>query len=119
MAPEVIQASRYDGKVDVWALGVSAIEMAEGLPPKATVHPTRVLFMTSNEPAPMLEDKQKWSLEFHDFVAKCLTKDPRLRATASEMLKHEFIEKFKDGASVMMPKIEKAKQIREAQNIAS
>lgn len=124
MAPEVIQESRYDGKVDVWALGVSAIEMAEGLPPRATVHPMRVLFMISIEPAPMLEDKEKWSLVFHDFVAKCLTKDPRLRPTASEMLKHKFIEKFKAGSSVMMPKIEKAKQIRasmalEAQNIAS
>ncbi|KAM3269236.1 serine/threonine-protein kinase dst1 [Capsicum chacoense] len=124
MAPEVIQESRYDGKVDVWALGVSAIEMAEGLPPRATVHPMRVLFMISIEPAPMLEDKEKWSLVFHDFVAKCLTKDPRLRPTASEMLKHKFIEKFKAGASVMMPKIEKAKQIRasmalDAQNIAS
>ncbi|XP_009786232.1 serine/threonine-protein kinase 1 [Nicotiana sylvestris] len=124
MAPEVIQESRYDGKVDVWALGVSAIEMAEGLPPRATVHPMRVLFMISIEPAPMLEDKEKWSLVFHDFVAKCLTKDPRLRPTASEMLKHKFIEKSKAGASVMMPKIEKAKQVRasialEAEKIAS
>ncbi|XP_019164855.1 PREDICTED: serine/threonine-protein kinase 3-like [Ipomoea nil] len=122
MAPEVIQESRYDGKVDVWALGVSAIEMAEGLPPRATVHPMRVLFMISIEPAPMLEDKENWSLVFHDFIAKCLTKDPRLRPTAAEMLKHKFIEKCKSGASVMLPKIEKAKQIRssmalEAQNI--
>ncbi|PIM98007.1 Non-specific serine/threonine protein kinase [Handroanthus impetiginosus] len=112
MAPEVIQESRYDGKVDVWALGVSAIEMAEGLPPRATVHPMRVLFMISIEPAPMLEDKEKWSLVFHDFVAKCLTKDPRLRPTAAEMLKHKFIEKCRSGASMMLPKIEKARQIR-------
>ncbi|KAL0336551.1 UNVERIFIED_CONTAM: Serine/threonine-protein kinase dst1 [Sesamum radiatum] len=112
MAPEVIQESRYDGKVDVWALGVSAIEMAEGVPPRATVHPMRVLFMISIEPAPMLEDKEKWSLVFHDFVAKCLTKDPRLRPTAAEMLKHKFIEKCRSGASTMVPKIEKAKQIR-------
>ncbi|KAK6251949.1 hypothetical protein QUC31_013669 [Theobroma cacao] len=114
MAPEVIQESRYDGKVDVWALGVSAVEMAEGLPPRSAVHPMRVLFMISIEPAPMLEDKEKWSLVFHDFVAKSLTKDPRLRPTASEMLKHKFIEKCKCGASVMFPKIEKAKQIRAA-----
>ncbi|KAI3467230.1 hypothetical protein Pfo_023893 [Paulownia fortunei] len=124
MAPEVIQESRYDGKVDVWALGVSAIEMAEGLPPRATVHPMRVLFMISIEPAPMLEDKEKWSLVFHDFVAKCLTKDPRLRPTAAEMLKHKFIEKCRNGASTMLPKIEKAKQIRasmasQAQDIVS
>ncbi|KAF2325468.1 hypothetical protein GH714_029060 [Hevea brasiliensis] len=123
MAPEVIQESRYDGKVDVWALGVSAIEMAEGLPPRSTVHPMRVLFMISIEPAPMLEDKEKWSLVFHDFVAKCLTKEPRLRPTASEMLKHKLIEKCKCGASAMLPKIEKARQIRasmalQAQNLA-
>ncbi|KAI3738626.1 hypothetical protein L2E82_28667 [Cichorium intybus] len=60
MAPEVILESRYDGKVDVWALGVSPIEMAEGLPPRSNVHPMRVLFMISREPAPMLEDKEKW-----------------------------------------------------------
>ncbi|KAH6807241.1 Protein kinase superfamily protein [Perilla frutescens var. frutescens] len=112
MAPEVIQESRYDGKVDVWALGVSAIEMAEGLPPRAAVHPMRVLFMISIEPAPMLEDKEKWSLVFHDFVAKCLTKEPRLRPTAAEMLKHKFIEKCKSGAMAMVPKIEQAKQVR-------
>ncbi|KAK4841239.1 hypothetical protein QYF36_001251 [Acer negundo] len=122
MAPEVIQESRYDGKVDVWALGVSAIEMAEGLPPRSTVHPMRVLFMISIEPAPMLEDKEKWSLVFHDFVAKCLTKEPRLRPTAAEMLKHKFIERCKFGASAMLPKIEKSRQVRnsmeqEAQNV--
>ncbi|KAF7827962.1 serine/threonine-protein kinase dst1 isoform X1 [Senna tora] len=112
MAPEVIQESRYDGKVDVWALGVSAIEMAEGLPPRSAVHPMRVLFMISIEPAPMLEDKEKWSLHFHDFVAKCLTKEPRLRPTAAELLKHKFFDKWKTGSTAMMPKIEKARQIR-------
>ncbi|WCJ22096.1 Serine/threonine-protein kinase 1 [Euphorbia peplus] len=114
MAPEVIQENRYDGKVDVWALGVSAIEMAEGLPPRSTVHPMRVLFMISIEPAPMLEDKEKWSLVFHDFVAKCLTKEPRLRPTAAEMVKHKFIEKCKYGASAMVPRIEKARLARES-----
>ncbi|KAF2607977.1 hypothetical protein F2Q68_00046133 [Brassica cretica] len=136
MAPEVIQENRYDGKVDVWALGVSAIEMAEGLPPRSAVHPMRtlyelfinirvvrlengglemlfkVLFMISIEPAPMLEDKEKWSLVFHDFVAKCLTKEPRLRPTADEMLKHKFVQRCKMGASAMSPKIEKSRQIR-------
>ncbi|XP_030956875.1 serine/threonine-protein kinase dst1-like [Quercus lobata] len=123
MAPEVIQESRYNEKVDVWALGVTAIEMAEGLPPRSAVHPMRVLFMISREPAPMLEDKEKWSLVFHDFVAKCLTKEPRLRPTASEMLKHKFIEKYKSGPSAMFSKIKTAKEFRasmalQAQNLA-
>ncbi|KAF5185784.1 kinase superfamily protein, partial [Thalictrum thalictroides] len=52
------------------------------------------------------------SLVFHDFVAKCLTKEPRLRPIATEMLKHKFIEKCKWGASAMLPKIEKARQMR-------
>jgi hypothetical protein len=112
MAPEVIQESRYDGKVDVWALGVSAIEMAEGLPPRSNVHPMRVLFMISREPAPMLEDKEKWSLVFHDFVAKCLTKEPRIRPTANTLLQHKFIEKCKGTASSMLPQIEKARVIK-------
>ncbi|KAL3631251.1 hypothetical protein CASFOL_024235 [Castilleja foliolosa] len=114
MAPEVIQESRYDGKVDVWALGVSAIEMAEGLPPRATVHPMRVLFMISIEPSPMLQEREKWSLVFHDFVASCLAKDPRARPTATEMLKHKFLVKYRSGASMMLPKLEKAKEIRES-----
>ncbi|KAL0701244.1 hypothetical protein Bca4012_057366 [Brassica carinata] len=133
MAPEVIQENCYDGKVDVWAFGVSAIEMAEGLPPRSAVHPMRVvtlshlafvLFMISIEPAPMLEDKEKWSLVFHDFVAKCLTKEPRLRPTADEMLKHKFVQRCKMGASAMSPKIEKSRQIRasmvlQAQNVVA
>ncbi|CAA6657357.1 unnamed protein product [Spirodela intermedia] len=105
-------AQKLFRRVDVWALGVSAIEMAEGFPPRSNVHPMRVLFMISSEPAPMLEDKEKWSLLFHDFVAKCLTKDPRLRPTAVEMLKHKFIEKCNSGASKMLPKIKRARQIR-------
>ncbi|XP_024545047.1 serine/threonine-protein kinase 4 [Selaginella moellendorffii] len=113
MAPEVIQESRYDGKVDVWALGVSAIEMAEGLPPRSNVHPMRVLFMISREPAPMLEDKEKWSLVFHDFVAKCLTKEPRLRPTATALLQHKFIEKCKGSATSMLPRIERARALKE------
>ncbi|PIN16757.1 Mitogen-activated protein kinase kinase kinase kinase (MAP4K), germinal center kinase family [Handroanthus impetiginosus] len=116
MAPEVIQERLYDGKVDVWALGVSAIEMEEvgvmtptdmilfrGLPPRATVHPVRVLFMISIELAPMLGDKEKCFPEkFH------VTHVP----TAAEMLKHKFIETCRSGASMILPKIEKARQIR-------
>lgn len=61
-------------QVDVWALGISAVEMAEGTPPRWAVHPMRVIFMISREPAPQLADRDRWSLPFHDFVSQCLQK---------------------------------------------
>ncbi|GJP43364.1 hypothetical protein CLOM_g2837 [Closterium sp. NIES-68] len=113
MAPEVIQESLYDGKVDVWALGITAIEMAEGLPPRSNIHPMRVLFMISREPSPTLEDPEKWSLLFHDFVAKCLIKEPKQRPTTPALLHHKFIERCKDTAVVLKKRIDQAKSMRE------
>eukprot|EP00164_Ancoracysta_twista_P002618 GFYU01003484.1.p1 GENE.GFYU01003484.1~~GFYU01003484.1.p1 ORF type:complete len:722 (-),score=174.42 GFYU01003484.1:127-2169(-) len=91
MAPEVIQESKYDGKADIWSLGITAIEMGEMAPPLSKVHPMRVLFMIPRDPPPKLTDRSKWSMTFHDFTAACLVKDLKQRKTATEMLKHKFI----------------------------
>ncbi|GJM96658.1 hypothetical protein PR202_ga13520 [Eleusine coracana subsp. coracana] len=97
----------------------SALDGTRGHASKIAVHPMRVIFMISSEPAPMLRGQGevsrsiKRSLLFHDFIAKCLTKDPRLRPAASEMLKHKFIEKCNTGASKMLAKIKEAKKIRD------
>ena len=58
----------------MWALGISAVEMAEVAPPRWAVHPMRVIFMISRDPPPQLADRDRWSLPFHDFVAQCLQK---------------------------------------------
>jgi hypothetical protein len=60
----------------VWALGITAIEMAESQPPKWTINPMRVIFMITREPPPQLTDLDRWSLPFHDFVAQSLQKVP-------------------------------------------
>eukprot|EP01130_Rhizamoeba_saxonica_P010419 TRINITY_DN4265_c0_g2_i2.p1 TRINITY_DN4265_c0_g2~~TRINITY_DN4265_c0_g2_i2.p1 ORF type:complete len:366 (+),score=90.44 TRINITY_DN4265_c0_g2_i2:201-1298(+) len=90
MAPEVIQ-ERYDHKADIWSLGITAIELAEGQPPYFTIHPMRAIFMIPTRPAPKLKDSNKWSPEFYNFVERCLVKDPTERPGTNRLLKHPFI----------------------------
>jgi len=107
MAPEVIQESRYDGKVDVWALGISAMEMAEVDPPRHDVHPMRVIFMITREPSPTLDQStsSNWSAAFRDFVAQCLRKETRARPTATELLPHRFLQSSAGSGASLAPLI--------------
>jgi hypothetical protein len=108
MAPEVIQENTYDGKADIWSLGVTAIEMAEIVPPNSDVHPMRVLFMIPRDPPPRLQDKKAWSLLFHQFLKDCLVKDPNKRPTAEKLLQHKFVASCKP-AAILVEAIEQSK----------
>jgi serine/threonine protein kinase len=92
MAPEVIRESHYDGRADVWSLGITTIEMAEGAPPHANLHPLRAIFVIPTKPAPTLADPDNWSPEMLDFVRCCCQKEPSQRHDSALLSSHPFVK---------------------------
>ena len=85
MGPEV-----YDGgaclKSDVWALGISIIEMAEGKNPFAGMTSAKIMSQVVSKPPPSLTSSG-WSSDLVDFVKCCLEKDVKERSSVDDLLK--------------------------------
>ncbi|KAM6381699.1 nik-related protein kinase isoform 3-T3 [Pluvialis apricaria] len=104
MAPEVIACeenpdSTYDYRSDLWSLGITAIEMAEGAPPLCDMHPMRALFLIPRNPPPKLKSR-KWSKKFLNFVESCLVKNYLHRPSTETLLKHSFIRDMQNERQV-------------------
>uniref|UniRef100_A0A8C3B1S3 Mitogen-activated protein kinase kinase kinase kinase n=1 Tax=Cyclopterus lumpus TaxID=8103 RepID=A0A8C3B1S3_CYCLU len=96
MAPEVAAVEKkggYNHLCDIWAVGITAIELAELQPPMFDLHPMRALMLMSksNFQPPRLKDKTKWSAGFQSFVKMSLIKSPRKRPSAETLLQHPFV----------------------------
>jgi serine/threonine protein kinase len=91
MAPELAVGDFYDFKVDIWALGIVSLEMADGEPPHLRENVMKALYLIISGPSPTLKPNKEWSEYFKDFVAACLCKNPAERPTVTELLQHPFI----------------------------
>ncbi|KAF6019476.1 hypothetical protein EB796_022218 [Bugula neritina] len=111
MAPELIQEIGYDCLADIWSLGITALEMAEGKPPYGEVHPMRAIFMIPTKPPPSFRDPDNWSPEFIDFVSQCLIKNPQQRTNAADLLKHEFVKNAQP-CSTLQKMINEARELQ-------
>ncbi|XP_057682277.1 serine/threonine-protein kinase TAO2 isoform X1 [Corythoichthys intestinalis] len=103
MAPEVILAmdeGQYDGKVDVWSLGITCIELAERKPPLFNMNAMSALYHIAQNESPVLQSNH-WSDYFRNFVDSCLQKIAQDRPTSDVLLKHHFLCRERPMTSVM------------------
>nr|CAH7761548.1 unnamed protein product [Callosobruchus chinensis] len=119
MAPEVILAmdeGQYDGKVDVWSLGITCIELAERKPPYFNMNAMSALYHIAQNESPTLSSHD-WSDIFKHFVETCLQKSPVQRPTSSKLLTHQFVTRTRS-PNVLIDLIQRTKAaVRDLDNL--
>ncbi|THZ12163.1 serine/threonine protein kinase [Aureobasidium pullulans] len=111
MAPEVVTRKEYGRKIDIWSLGIMAIEMIEGEPPYLNESPLRALYLIATNGTPQIKAEEELTPIFRDFLAFALKVDPDKRASAHDLLMHQFIQTAEPLAT-LSPLVRSARQAR-------
>uniref|UniRef100_A0A3Q2ZVG9 Serine/threonine-protein kinase TAO3 n=1 Tax=Kryptolebias marmoratus TaxID=37003 RepID=A0A3Q2ZVG9_KRYMA len=119
MAPEVILAmdeGQYEGKVDIWSLGITCIELAERKPPLFNMNAMSALYHIAQNDSPTLQSNE-WSDAFRSFVDYCLLKIPQDRPSSGELLRHDFVRRERS-PRILIDLIQRTKDaVRELDNL--
>jgi mitogen-activated protein kinase kinase kinase len=103
MSPEVIKGenSGRAGAVDVWSLGCVILEMATGRRPWASLdNEWAIMYNIAQGNPPQMPSNDQLSDQGIDFLKKCFIRDPKKRASAAELLQHEWIMTIKSQVSI-------------------
>ncbi|CAG5925407.1 unnamed protein product [Menidia menidia] len=119
MAPEVILAmdeGQYEGKVDIWSLGITCIELAERKPPLFNMNAMSALYHIAQNDSPTLQSNE-WTDIFRSFVDYCLLKIPQERPSSGELLRHDFVRRDRS-PRILIDLIQRTKDaVRELDNL--
>jgi len=101
MSPEIVQRTKYNYKVDIWSLGILALEMIDGEPPYLNLAPLKAIYMIAQQGKPEVKKRDQLSADFNDFLDRCLCVSPDDRADTNELLAHAFIARARPLSSLV------------------